>query len=91
MEINFITECFLQDMVYLEGTIVTRSWEKDGEKKESKEISFNSIRVINKNTKSDEFEGTAGAGTATTSPKPKGAPLNTRSNAVCHMNARSVS
>lgn len=47
------------DMVYLEGSIVTRSWEKDGEKKESKEISFNTIRVINKNTKSDEFEGTA--------------------------------
>ena len=42
------------DMVYLEGSIVTRTWEKDGEKKESKEISFNSIRVINKNTKSEE-------------------------------------
>ena len=47
------------DMVYLEGSIVTRTWEKDGEKKESKEISFNTIRVINKNTKSDEFEGIA--------------------------------
>ena len=47
------------DMVYLEGSIVTRSWEKDGEKKESKEISFNTIRVINKNTKSDEFETAA--------------------------------
>jgi single-strand DNA-binding protein len=42
------------DMVYLEGSIVTRTWEKDGEKKESKEISFNSIRVINKNTKAEE-------------------------------------
>lgn len=42
------------DMVYLEGSIVTRTWEKDGEKKESKEISFNTIRVINKNTKSEE-------------------------------------
>ena len=42
------------DMVYLEGSIVTRTWEKDGEKKESKEISFNSIRAINKNTKAEE-------------------------------------
>ena len=42
------------DMVYVEGTIVTRTWEKDGEKKESKEISFNIIRVINKNIKSEE-------------------------------------
>lgn len=42
------------DMVYVEGTIVTRAWEKDGEKKESKEISFNTIRVISKNTKSEE-------------------------------------
>ena len=41
------------DMVYLEGSIVTRSWEKDGEKKESKEISFNTIRVINKNNKEE--------------------------------------
>lgn len=47
------------DMVYLEGTIVTRSWEKDGEKRDAKEISFNTIRVINKNAKSDEVEGTA--------------------------------
>ena len=44
------------DMVYLEGSIVTRSWEKDGEKKESKEISFNTIRVINKNNKEDQSE-----------------------------------
>ena len=42
------------DMVYVEGSIVTRTWEKDGEKRESKEVSFNSIRVINKNTKSEE-------------------------------------
>ncbi len=41
------------DMVYLEGSIVTRSWEKDGEKKESKEVSFNTIRVINKNNKEE--------------------------------------
>lgn len=42
------------DMVYVEGSIVTRTWEKDGEKRESKEVSFNSIRVISKNTKSEE-------------------------------------
>lgn len=42
------------DMVYVEGSIVTRTWEKDGEKKESKEVSFNSIRVISKNTKSED-------------------------------------
>ena len=42
------------DMVYIEGSIVTRTWEKDGEKRESKEISFNSIKVISKNTKSEE-------------------------------------
>ena len=44
------------DMVYLEGSIVTRTWEKEGEKKESKEISFNTIRVINRN-KSGEASG----------------------------------
>lgn len=44
------------DMVYLEGSIVTRTWEKDGEKKESKEISFNTIRVINRNNKEDQSE-----------------------------------
>ena len=42
------------DMVYIEGSIVTRTWEKEGEKKESKEVSFNNIRVISKNTKSEE-------------------------------------
>ena len=42
------------DMVYIEGSIVTRNWEKEGEKKESKEVSFNNIRVISKNTKSEE-------------------------------------
>ena len=42
------------DMVYIEGSIVTRTWEKEGEKKESKEISFNNIRVISKSTKSEE-------------------------------------
>lgn len=42
------------DMVHIEGSIVTRTWEKDGEKRESKEISFNSIKVISKNTKSEE-------------------------------------
>lgn len=42
------------DMVHVEGSIVTRTWEKDGEKRESKEISFNSIKVISKNTKSEE-------------------------------------
>ena len=47
------------DMVHVEGSIVTRTWEKDGEKKESKEISFNSIKVISKNTKPDEFETAA--------------------------------
>lgn len=47
------------DMVYLEGSIVTRTWEKDGEKKESKEISFNTIRVINKNNKEDQSESFA--------------------------------
>jgi single-strand DNA-binding protein len=47
------------DMVHVEGSIVTRTWEKDGEKRESKEISFNSIKVISKNTKSDEFETAA--------------------------------
>lgn len=47
------------DMVYLEGSIVTRSWEKDGEKKESKEISFNTIRVINRNNKEDQSESFA--------------------------------
>jgi len=44
------------DMVSIEGSIVTRTWEKDGEKKESKEISFDKIKVISKNTKSDESE-----------------------------------
>ena len=44
------------DMVHVEGSIVTRTWEKDGEKRESKEISFNSIKVISKSTKSDESE-----------------------------------
>jgi single-strand DNA-binding protein len=44
------------DMVHVEGSIVTKTWEKDGEKRESKEISFNSIKVISKNTKSDESE-----------------------------------
>lgn len=47
------------DMVYLEGSIVTRTWEKDGEKKESKEISFNTIRVINRNNKEDQSESFA--------------------------------
>lgn len=47
------------DMVHVEGSIVTRTWEKDGEKRESKEISFNSIKVISKSTKSDEFETAA--------------------------------
>jgi single-strand DNA-binding protein len=42
------------DMVHIEGSIVTRTWEKDGEKRESKEISFNSIKVISKNNKSEE-------------------------------------
>jgi single-strand DNA-binding protein len=42
------------DMVHVEGSIVTRTWEKDGEKRESKEISFNSIKVISKNNKSEE-------------------------------------
>jgi single-strand DNA-binding protein len=42
------------DMVYVEGSIVTRTWEKDGEKRESKEVSFNSIRVINKNKSEEE-------------------------------------
>jgi single-stranded DNA-binding protein len=41
-------------MVHVEGSIVTRTWEKDGEKRESKEISFNSIKVISKNNKSEE-------------------------------------
>ena len=50
------------DMVTLEGSIVTRTWEKDGEKRESKEISFNSIRVINRSTPSeDSFKGTPDA------------------------------
>ena len=42
------------DMVYIEGSIVTRTWEKEGEKKESKEISFNNIRVINRNKSEEE-------------------------------------
>lgn len=42
------------DMVYIEGSIVTRTWEKEGEKKESKEISFNTIRVINRNKSEEE-------------------------------------
>ena len=42
------------DMVYIEGSIVTRTWEKEGEKKESKEVSFNNIRVINRNKSEEE-------------------------------------
>jgi single-strand DNA-binding protein len=45
------------DMVYLEGSIVTRTWEKEGEKKESKEISFNNIRVISRSNKLEEESG----------------------------------
>jgi single stranded DNA-binding protein len=44
------------DMVHVEGSIVTRTWEKDGEKRESKEISFDKIKVISKSTKTDESE-----------------------------------
>lgn len=57
------------DLISIEGSIITRSYEKDGEKKESKEISFNSIKVINKNTKSNEFEGA----TPKAKPEPKSA------------------
>jgi single-strand DNA-binding protein len=42
------------DMVHIEGSIVTRTWEKDGEKRESKEISFNSIKIISKNKSEEE-------------------------------------
>ena len=57
------------DLISIEGSIITRSYEKDGEKKESKEISFNSIKVINKNTKSNELEGA----TPKAKPEPKSA------------------
>jgi single-strand DNA-binding protein len=45
------------DMICIEGSIVTRTWEKEGEKKESKEISFNKIQVISRSNKSGEESG----------------------------------